>query len=504
MSEATPLVTEGQDFAQPAAAKSWRCVIPQALVWQLEHYELAVYLRIAYHARPGGPGCNASVAKLSEGGLNAAKVRKALKSLAENRHVSLQRRTRTTNLVRLTREPSSRAVWLSHEVVTSLRPKELTLYARIVDSDRGTGSKKTNAVLARKLWTTARQCGNALSKLQKEGLIKVHTEGHTRVLSTATYEFRAFTTHEAAAKSVRKPGAHIEKRRLGLLGSFETPQVGNFDRGKERSDKEDPKENNNSIHVFSEITHARAKDHQAVPTSRVIKRLLEVSNYKWCRPNSATASGARPEDEAKLIKAWQEKQLQGFTFADAMAYASLVKKGILPAEDIVQSCFFGDGMSQARVHNAKKEPATVVHAVEVLVRREYLYRTDAPTVTGLTPTLEVAIAGQWQECIDAGFTLTDLLIAEKPYELHCSSADYFKRNLVAAVTNTTDVIQRMVRGRCTSAVCTKLDEGVGCDGHLHWTRDGRILAHPMTQTGEYCAACRTIAELKLRIDIQPC
>lgn len=136
------------DFRQSetAARTGWQCAIPAPLVWELEPYELTTYLRIAYFARKGG-ACTASVATLSEGPVDADKIRKALKSLARKNLIRIQRCHGETNKIWLQSKAVSDKnfiVLIRSEVVTTLRPEELTIYARIVDKDRGNGSiKKT-------------------------------------------------------------------------------------------------------------------------------------------------------------------------------------------------------------------------------------------------------------------------------------------------------------------------------------------------------------------------
>lgn len=194
------------DFRQSetAARAGWQCAIPAPLVWELEPYELTTYLRIAYFARKGG-ACTASVATLSEGPVDAEKIRQAIKSLARKNLVRIQRCHGETNKIWLQSKAVSDnnfIVLIRSEVVATLRPEELTIYARIVDKDRGSGSIKTNREIAGNLFGI-RQCQNVIEKLKQMELIIAYNEDGQRVLSTDAFAFRAWLAHQdfAAASS---------------------------------------------------------------------------------------------------------------------------------------------------------------------------------------------------------------------------------------------------------------------------------------------------------------
>ncbi len=81
--------------------KPWKPRVRQADVWQLTPDELALYLRIAYHARPPRYLCIASTETLCDSRLSDKKVRAAKKTLQAKRRIKITHRLHQTDQITL-------------------------------------------------------------------------------------------------------------------------------------------------------------------------------------------------------------------------------------------------------------------------------------------------------------------------------------------------------------------------------------------------------------------
>ena len=171
--------------------------VRQTDVWQLTPDELALYLRIAYHARPPRWLCVASTKTLCDSGLSDTKVRAAKKTLQAKKRIKITRRLNQTDQITIVNPVLDRSdVSVPLDVVRRLRPSELAIYCRIANRDRGTGCKAQNKELAIKV-CTVRQVANILAKLESDGLIRRYEVDGKRYISSIAYGFKAHAAHLA-------------------------------------------------------------------------------------------------------------------------------------------------------------------------------------------------------------------------------------------------------------------------------------------------------------------
>lgn len=177
--------------------RQWEPRVRQADVWQLTPDELALYLRIAYHASPPRYLCITSTATLCDSCLSDKKVRAAKKTLEKKKRIEIKRRFNQTDQIKLIKPVLDRSdVYVPKDVVLALRPPELAIYCRIADRDRGTGCKAQNKELAIKV-CTVRQVANILAKLESNGLIRRYEIDGKRFISSSAYGFKAHAAHLA-------------------------------------------------------------------------------------------------------------------------------------------------------------------------------------------------------------------------------------------------------------------------------------------------------------------
>ena len=177
--------------------REWTPRVRQADVWQLTPDELALYLRIAYHARPPWWLCVAGTEALCDSCLSDKKVRAAKKTLQATKRIKITRRLNQTDQITIVnRVLDHRDVYVPREVVLALRPPELAVYCRIADRDRGTGCKAQNKELATKI-CSVRQVANILAKLESDGLIRRYEVDGKRFISSSAYGFKAHAAHLA-------------------------------------------------------------------------------------------------------------------------------------------------------------------------------------------------------------------------------------------------------------------------------------------------------------------
>ena len=185
------------DEYQLTYGEEWTPRVRQADVWQLTPDELALYLRIAYHARPPRYLCITSTATLCDSCLSDKKVRAAKKTLQATKRIKITRRLNQTDQITIVnRVLDHRDVYVPREVVLALRPPELAVYCRIADRDRGTGCKAQNKELAINV-CTVRQVANILAKLESNGLIRRYEIDGKRFISSSAYGFKAHAAHLA-------------------------------------------------------------------------------------------------------------------------------------------------------------------------------------------------------------------------------------------------------------------------------------------------------------------
>ena len=192
MQEPSTAPTAQTPAKQPRA---WVPRVRQADVLQLTPDELALYLRIAYHARPPRWLCVASTKTLCDSFLSDTKVRAAKKTLQAKKRIKITRRLNQTDQITILNPVLDRSdVSVSREVLLSLRPSELAVYCRIADRDRGTGCKAQNKELAIEV-CTVRQVANILAKLESDGLIRRYEVDGKRFISSSAYGFKAHAAH---------------------------------------------------------------------------------------------------------------------------------------------------------------------------------------------------------------------------------------------------------------------------------------------------------------------
>lgn len=449
--------------------REWTPRVRQADVWQLTPDELALYLRIAYHARPPRYLCITSTATLCDSCLSDKKVRAAKKTLQATKRIKITRRLNQTDQITIVnRVLDHRDVYVPREVVLALRPPELAIYCRIADRDRGTGCKAQNKELAINV-CTVRQVANILAKLESNGLIRRYEIDGKRFISSSAYGFKAHAAHLAelekrAAEACNLGGVPRKNQQVtkGNLGGV-TPC--NFGGDKEVPKNQFPeKEHHGEPYSGESKTNDSASNGSGlVPIDVFIRRVMDTAVYKWKHPSTLTDSGAPPDYEVEMAMRWEGKQREGYTLADALFYAELVKQGTIKltkTEDLCRRCLT-DGMKLARQYRPI-EP-TLAQCVEVLTKRGQIEKQTAPTKSGLPRALEPKWEEQWQQCLRDGHTLRDLLKLDLgtikiPHDVYLGN--YLSRDLP------------FMSG--SHQECANLP-GKGCDSVFHWTRDGRVL-----------------------------
>ena len=434
--------------------------------------ELALYLRIAYHARPPRYLCVTKTATLCNSYLSDKKVRAAKKTLAKKKRIEIKHRFNQTDQIKLINPVLDRSdVYVPQDVVLALRPPELAIYCRIADRDRGTGCKAQNKELAIKV-CTVRQVANILAKLESNGLIRRYEIDGKRFISSSAYGFKAHAAHlaelEKRAAEACNLGGVPRKNQHGTKGNIGGVTPCNIVGGKEVSKNQVPEIRSS----LGEPTGESKTNNSAfngtgmVPIDVFISLVLKTAGYSWKTPSTLTDSGAPPDYEVEMAMRWEGKQREGYTLADALFYAELVKQGTIKLtkfEDLCRSCLT-DGMKLARQYRPI-EP-TLAQCVEVLTKIGQIEKQTAPTDSGLSRALEPKWKEQWQQCLQDGHTLRDLLKLDldsvrMPHDV------YLGNFLSRYLPHTSGEHEE----------CVNLP-GKGCDSIFHWTRDGRVLICP--------------------------
>jgi len=452
--------------------KPWKPRVRQADVWQLTPDELALYLRIAFYARPPRWRCIAETATLCDSRLSDKKVRAAKKTLQAKQRIKITHRLHQTDQITIVNPVIDRSdVYVPHDVVTGLRPSELAIYCRIADRDRGTGCKAQNKELATKI-CSVRQVANILAKLESDGLIRRYfvVEGK-RFLSSKAYEFKAHAAHLAelekrASEACNLGGVPMQKQ-PGTQGNIGGATPCNFGVGKEVPKNQFPEKEtwNGSPLVGDAKTHDLGSNGSGlVPIEVFIRRVMERANREWSKPSTLTESGADPDHEAELAAKWERKQAEGYTLADALFCAELIEKKVIKPKMGTCDYCLGPGMELARQFRPI-EP-TLAQCVEVLTLLGQIEKQTAPTKSGLPRALERKWEDQWRQCLDAGHTLCDLLKVDIA-NIDAPHVPWLAKHLATAIQHTQGNHQP----------CPNL-RGKGCDSVFHWTRDGRILYCP--------------------------
>lgn len=440
-------------------------------MWQLTPDELALYLRIAYHARPPRYLCVTKTATLCDSCLSDKKVRAAKKTLEKKKRIEIKHRFNQTDQIKLVNPVLDRSdVYVPLDVVRRLLPSELAIYCRIADGDRGTGSKAQNKELATKV-CTVRQVANILAKLESDDLIRRYMVDGKRFLSSSAYGFKAHATHLAELEKQAAEACNIvgvpRKNQQVTKGNIGGVTPCNFGGDKEVPQNQFPeKEQHGSPLVGDAKTDNSASNVTGmVPIDVFIRRVMETSGYSWDTPSTLTKSGASPAYEAKLAAKWERKQAEGYTLADALFYAELVqqKRITLGTRHVLEYCLDG-GMELARQFRPI-EP-TLAQCVEVLTKIGEIEKQTAPTASGLPGGLALEWEDQWRQCLDAGHTLRDLLHFDLD-TIRIPHHVYLGKHLSRDIDFT--------RGK--HQACANLP-GKGCDSVFHWTRDGRVLICP--------------------------
>lgn len=446
--------------------------VRQADVWQLTPDELALYLRIAYYARPPRWQCIAETATLCDSRLSDKKVRAAKKTLQAKRRIKITHRLHQTDQITIFNPVIDRSdVYVPHDVVTGLRPSELAIYCRIADRDRGTGCKAQNKELATKI-CSVRQVANILAKLESDGLIRRYVVEGKRFLSSIAYEFKAHAAHLAELEKQASEACNLVvvpmQKHPGTKGNIGVVTPCNFGVGKEAPKNQFPEKEtwNGSPLVGDAKTHDLGFNGSGlVPIDVFIRRVLKTAGCIWETPSTLTKSGASPAYEAELAAKWERKQAEGYTLADALFCAELVRTERIKRgnADIFALCLDG-GMELARQFRPI-EP-TLAQCVEVLTLLGKIEKQTAPTASGLPRALEQKWKEQWRQCLDAGHTLRDLLKVDIA-NIDAPHVPWLAKHLATAIQHTQGNHQR----------CSNL-RGKGCDSVFHWTRDGRVLVCP--------------------------
>lgn len=444
--------------------------VRQADVLQLTPDELALYLRIAYHARPPRWLCVASTKTLCDSGLSDTKVRAAKKTLQAKKRIKITRRLNQTDQITIFNPVIDRSdVYVPHDVVTGLRPSELAIYCRIADRDRGTGCKAQNKELATKI-CSVRQVANILAKLESDGLIRRYFVEGKRYISSCAYGFKAHDAHLAELEKQTSEACNLGgvpmQKQPGTKGNIGVVTPCNFGVGKEIPQNQVPeKEPAGSPQGDAKAHDLGFNGSGLVPIDVFIRRVMQTAGYSWNTPSTLTESGASPAYEAELAAKWERKQAEGYTLADALFYAELVqqKRITLGARHVLEYCLDG-GMELARQFRPI-EPK-LAQCVEVLMKLGQIEQQTAPTDSGLPRALERKWEDQWRQCLDAGHTLRDLLKVDID-NITTPHVPWLAKHLVNAIHHTQGNHQP----------CPNL-RGKGCDSVFHWTRDGRILICP--------------------------
>ena len=448
--------------------------VRQADVWQLTPDELALYLRIAFYARQPRWLCIARTKLLCDSCLSDTKVRAAKKTLQAKLRIKITHRLNQTDQITIVNPViDHRDVYVPLDVVRRLLPSELAIYCRIADGDRGTGSKAQNKELATKV-CTVRQVANILAKLESDDLIRRYMVDGKRFLSSSAYGFKAHATHlaelEKQAAEACNLGVVPRKNQQVTKGNIGGVTPCNLGVGKEVPQNQFPEKKppattgREAIPVVN--THLGCNGSELVPIDVFISRVLKTAGYRWKTPSTLTKSGASPDYEAEMAMRWEGKQREGYTLADALFYAELVKQGTIKLtkiEDLCRSCLT-DGMKLARQFRPI-EPE-LAQCVEVLTKLGQIEQQTAPTASGLPRALERKWEDQWRQCLDAGHTLRDLLLVDID-TINTPHAAYLGKYLAWAIQHTQGDYQPCLNLR-----------GKGCDSVFHWTRDGRILICP--------------------------
>ena len=448
--------------------RQWEPRVRQADVWQLTPDELALYLRIAYHARPPRYLCVTTTATLCDSCLSDKKVRAAKKTLEKKKRIEIKHRFNQTDQIKLVNRVLDRSdVYVPQDVVLALRPPELAVYCRIADRDRGTGCKATNKELATKI-CSVRQVANILAALESNGLIRRYVVDGTRFVASHAYGFKAHAAHlaemEKRAADACNLGGVPRKNQQGTKGNIVGVTPCNLGGGKEVPENHIPEKDYpvaKTLRVFG-MTHNACNGDELVPIDVFISRVMDTAGYEWKHPSTLTKSGASPDFEAELAAKWERKQAEGYTLADALFCAELIEKDVLKPKNKGTCAYCLDvGMELARLYRPI-EP-TLAQCVALLTKLGKIEKQTAPTKSGLPLTLERKWEEQWRQCLDAGHTLRDLLKIDIA-NIDVPHVPWLAKHLATAIQHTRGNHQR----------CQNL-RGKGCDSVFHWTLDGRVL-----------------------------
>ena len=444
--------------------------VRRADVWQLTPDELALYLRIAFYARPPRYLCIAETATLCDSRLSDRKVRAAKKTLQAERRIKITHRLHQTDQITLVNPVLDRSdVYVSREVLLSLRPSELAIYCRIADRDRGTGCKAQNKELAIKV-CTVRQVANILAKLESDGLIRRYEADGKRYISSSAYGFKAHDAHLAELEKRASEACNLRvvpmQKQPGTKGNIGVVTPCNLGVGKEVPQNQFPeKELYGSPQGDAKTNDSASNGSGLVPIEVFIRRVMERAIKEWSKPSTLTESGLLPDDEAELAAKWERKQAEGYTIADALFCAELIRKKVLKPKNksTCDYCLDG-GMELARQY--QPIAPTLAQCVEVLTKLGQIEKQTAPTKSGLPRALEPKWKEQWQQCLRDGHKLRDLLklnlgTIKLPHDVYLGK--YLSRDLPFMSGNHQE--------------CDNL-RGKGCDSVFHWTRDNRVLVCP--------------------------
>lgn len=468
MQEPSTAPTAQTPAKQPRA---WVPRVRQADVLQLTPDELALYLRIAYHARPPRWLCVASTKTLCDSGLSDTKVRAAKKTLQAKKRIKITRRLNQTDQITIVNPVLDRSdVSVPLDVVRRLLPSELAIYCRIADRDRGTGCKAQNKELAIKV-CTVRQVANILAKLESDGLIRRYEVDGKRYISSCAYGFKAHDAHLAELEKQAVAACNLvgvpRKNQQVTKGNIGGVTPCNFGGDKEVPKNQFPeKEQHGEPYSGESKTNDSASNGSGlVPIEVFIRRVMERAIKEWSKPSTLTESGLLPDDEAELAAKWERKQAEGYTIADALFCAELIRKKVLKPKNksTCDYCLDG-GMELARQY--QPIAPTLAQCVEVLTKLGQIEKQTAPTKSGLPRALEPKWKEQWQQCLRDGHKLRDLLklnlgTIKLPHDVYLGK--YLSRDLPFMSGNHQE--------------CDNL-RGKGCDSVFHWTRDGRVLVCP--------------------------
>ena len=460
MQEPSTAPTAQTPAKQPRA---WVPRVRQADVLQLTPDELALYLRIAYHARPLWWLCVASTKTLCDSFLSDTKVRAAKKTLQAKQRIKITHRLNQTDQITIVNPVLDRSdVSVPLDVVRRLLPSELAIYCRIADRDRGTGCKAQNKELAIKV-CTVRQVANILAKLESDGLIRRYEADGKRYISSSAYGFKAHDAHLAELEKRASEACNLRvvpmQKQPGTKGNIGGVTPCNFGVGKEVPQNQFPeKEQYGSPQGDAKTHDLGSNGSELVPIEVFIRRVLAAARFGWTNPDPLTKSGASPAYEAELAAKWERKQAEGYTLADALFYAELVqqKRITLGARHVLEYCLDG-GMELARQFRPI-EPK-LAQCVEVLMKLGQIEQQTAPTDSGLPRALERKWEDQWRQCLDAGHTLRDLLLVDID-TINTPHAAYLGKYLATAIQHTQGNHQP----------CPNL-RGKGCDSVFHWTQN---------------------------------